>query len=73
MFKEVGINNPKFRTYENHLAKTSEGELTIEEIVEQFLFWSRGERISEGTIAEAIDSGNFEKLFIRYIAYTEPR
>lgn len=73
VFKEVGINNPKFRTYENHLAKTSEGELTIEEIVEQFLFWSRGERFSEGTIAEAIDSGNFEKLFIRYIAYTEPR
>lgn len=71
VFKEVGINNPEDRTYKNHLAKKSELELTITEIEEQFLFWSEGERLSEGTIAQAIDSGNFVKLFNRYCGYID--
>ncbi len=42
-------------------------ELTEEEIKEQFLFWYRGERFGDGLIAEAIDSGQFTRLFYIYL------
>ena len=67
VFKEVGAVGNPFITYENHLATKSEFELTEEEIKEQFLFWYRGERFSDGLIAEAIDSGRFTRLFYIYL------
>ena len=67
VFKEVGAVGNPFITYENHLATKSEFELTEEEIKEQFLFWYRGERFSDGLIAEAIDSGQFTRLFYIYL------
>ena len=68
VFKEVGVVGNSFITnYENHLATKSEFELTTQEIVEQFLFWYRGERFSDGLIAEAIDSGQFTRLFYIYL------
>ena len=67
VFESVGINNPKYKTYNDHLAKKSIDELSTDEIVEQFLFWSRGERFCEGAIAEAIDSGNFVKLYEKFL------
>lgn len=67
VFKEVGAVGNPFITYENHLATKSEFELTTQEIVEQFLFWYRGERFSDGLIAEAIDSGQFTRLFYIYL------
>lgn len=73
VFEEVGVYNPEFETYENHLAKKSELELTTKEIIEQFIFWSRGERFCEGLIAEAIDSGQFVKLFDIYCSKTNPK
>ena len=42
-------------------------ELTEAEIKEQFLFWYRGERFGGGLIAEAIDSGQFTRLFYIYL------
>ena len=73
VFEEVGVYNPEFETYENHLAKKSEPELTTKEIIEQFIFWSRGERFCEGLIAEAIDSGQFVRLFDIYCSKTNPK
>ena len=68
VFKEVRVvGNPFITNYENHLATKSEFELTEEEIKEQFLFWYRGERFSDGLIAEAIDSGQFTRLFYIYL------
>lgn len=67
VFKEVGAVGNPFITYENHLATKSEFELTEEEIKEQFLFWYRGERFGDGLIAEAIDSGQFTRLFYIYL------
>ena len=68
VFKEVGVvGNPFITNYENHLATKSEFELTEEEIKEQFLFWYRGERFGDGLIAEAIDSGQFTRLFYIYL------
>lgn len=63
VFETVGMNSPDLKTYDNYLAKKSVSELSPKEIREQFLFWSRGERFCEGTIAEAIDSGNFVRLY----------
>ena len=68
VFKEVRVvGNPFITNYENHLATKSEFELTEEEIKEQFLFWYRGERFGDGLIAEAIDSGQFTRLFYIYL------
>ncbi len=67
VFKEVGVYSPFITNYENHLATKSEFELTTQEIVEQFLFWDRGERFGGGLIAEAIDSGQFTRLFYIYL------
>lgn len=67
VFKEVRVIDNPFITYENHLATKSEFELTEEEIKEQFLFWYRGERFGDGLIAEAIDSGQFTRLFYIYL------
>lgn len=67
VFKEVGAVGNPFITYENHLATKSEFELTEEEIKEQFLFWYRGERFGDGLIAEAIDNGQFTRLFYIYL------
>lgn len=67
VFKEVGVYSPFITNYENHLATKSEFELTTQEIVEQFLFWDRGERFGGGLIAEAIDNGQFTRLFYIYL------
>lgn len=67
VFETVGVNNPSYKSYENYLAKKDMAELTPRELVEQFVFWSRGERFCDGAIAEAIDNGNFTKLFEKFV------
>lgn len=73
VFDEVGVNNPEYKSYDNYLAKKDINKLSSREIVEQFLFWQRGERFCEGTIVGAIDKGDFVNLFKKFIAYNNPR
>lgn len=71
VFGEVCANNQQ-KTYKDYLVEKDMQSLSKEEIVEQFLFWSRGERFCDGTIAKVIDSGDFVGLFIEFIRMTSP-
>ncbi len=73
VFDEVGVNDPNYKSYDNYLAKKDIHKLSPQEVVEQFLFWNRGERFCEGTIAEAIDNGNFMRLFVKFVGDNNPK
>ena len=62
-FKFIFDDSPEFRTYENYLKLKSVEDLSVSETIQQFLFWKRAERFSDGSIAEAIRDGKFVKLF----------
>lgn len=63
---EIRKKYPDLQQYKNHLKDTAFEKLSKQQIAEQFLFWSRGERFCDGTIAGAIDEGSFVKLFMLF-------
>lgn len=63
VFSEIKNKYKDCVNYKNHLAQKTPEQMSKQDIVEQFIFWLRGERFCDGAIASAIDEGYFVLLF----------